>query len=461
MTNFASEAPGARVTPWRREFFALMALGLPMAATQLVQFSINTVDVLMIGRLGPDHLAAGSLGLVVFYAMFLLGLGPAMAVTPLVSQSLGANRENYQDARRSVRMGLWASAIVCAPAIVIFFLTEELELLLGQPAHLAAMAEPYVLALAPGLPFALGVIVLRNYLAAIERTRAPLYFIIGTTFFNAFINWLLIYGNWGFPALGLVGAGIASSLSHALGFALLVLYARYEKESAKFDLFTRFAHPDWERLRDVFRLGWPIGVSFAFEAMLFNAAILLMGRIGVNEVAAYQIALNVAALGFMGPLGLSMAGATRIGLKAGARDRAGVRRAAAVSIFSCIGAIMIVAIPMMFAPHFIAGLYLNADLAKNAEVISLVAIFLPIAASFALFDAIQVSANQALRGLKDVRIPMVLTFISYWVIGFPVSAWLGLGTEIGAKGVWYGLVAGLGAASLMLGARLWRITNEP
>lgn len=453
-------APGAKFAPWRREFLALMALGLPMAATQLVQFSINTIDVLMIGRLGADYLAGASLGLVVYYAMFLLGLGPAMAVTPLVAQTLGADRDNRKDARRSVRMGLWASVLFCAPALVVFLLTEELEVAFGQPAHLAALAEPYVLALAPGLPFALGVIVLRNFLAAIERTRAPLYFIIGTTAINAFLNYLLIYGNWGFPRLELVGAGIASSLSHAIGFALLVGYAYFEKESRRFDLFTRLWRPDWERFRDVFRLGWPIGLTFAFEAMLFNAAVLLMGRLGVNEVAAYQVALNVAAIAFMGPLGLAMAGATRVGLKAGARDDAGVRRAAMVSILACIGAILIFAVPMMFAPHFIAELYLNVNQPDNEAVIALVVSFLPIAAAFALFDATQVAANQALRGLKDVRIPMVITFVSYWVIGFTLSAWLGLGTELGARGVWYGLLASLAAASVMLSIRLWMITRD-
>jgi len=452
--------PGATAAPWRREFFALMALGLPMAATQLVQFSINTIDVLMIGRLGPDHLAGASLGLVVYYAMFLLGLGPAMAVTPMVAQSLGADANNTRDARRSVRMGLWASVFFCAPALIIFLLTEEIELAFGQPPHLAAMAEPYVLALAPGLPFALGVIALRNFLAAIERTRAPLYFIIGTTGLNALLNYLLIYGNWGFPRLELVGAGIASSLSHAVGFSLLVAYAHFEKRSRTFDLFTRVWRPDWERFREVFRLGWPIGVTFAFEAMLFNAAVLLMGRIGVNEVAAYQVALNVAAIAFMGPLGLAMAGATRVGLKAGAQDNAGVKRAALVSIFACIGAIMIFAVPMMFAPHFIAGLYLDASRPENAAVIALVVSFLPIAAAFALFDATQVAAAQALRGLKDVRIPMMITFVAYWVIGFTISAWLGLNTELAARGVWFGLLAGLAAASVLLSVRLWMITRE-
>ena len=430
-----------------------------MAATQLVQFSINTVDVLMIGRLGADQLAAASLGLVIFYAIFLLGMGPAMAMTPLVSQTLGADSENRKDARRSVHMGLWSCVFISVPFFLFFLFTEEIALALGQPANLAAMAEPYVLALAPGLPFALGVIVLRNFLAAIERTRAPLYFIIGTTIFNAFANYLLIFGNFGLPKLELVGAGIASTLSHALGFFLLVIYARTEKESRKFDLFVRILTPDWERLRDVFRLGWPIGLTFGFEVMLFNAAVLLMGRIGVNEVAAYQIALNIAALAFMAPLGLSMAGATRVGLKAGAHDIVGVQRAALVSIVSCIGAIMLIAVPMLVVPQFIAGLYLNADKIENAPVIALVASFLPIAAAFALFDAIQVAANQALRGLKDVRIPMGISLISYWIIGFPIAAYLSQATPVGAVGVWYGLLASLATAAILLGGRLYHQTR--
>ena len=194
--------------------------------------------------------------------------------------------------------------------------------------------------------------------------------------------------------------------------------------------------------------------------MLFNAAVFLMGRIGVNEMAAYQVALNVAAIAFMTPLGLSMAGGVRVGLMEGAKDKPGVRRAAAMSILCSVGAIMIVAIPVMIWPMAIAGLYLEADDPNNAAVLALVASFLPIAAAFALFDAIQVAAGQALRGLKDVRIPMILTGISYWVIGFPMSAWLGLSTPLGAVGVWWGLLASLFAAAVLLGWRLWRITKD-
>lgn len=440
---------------WTRELKALLAIGAPMGLTQLVQFSINTVDVLMIGRLGAEPLAASALGLVIFYAMFLLCLGPAMAIAPLISQSLGANAQNHDDVRISVRMGLWIAFMILPVAVAFSLLAEPIALALGQPPQLAQMAAPYVIALAPGLPFMLGVIMLRNFLAAIERTRAPLIFIILTTFLNGFLNWLLIYGHWGFPRLELVGAGIASSLSHASGFAMLVLYCRREKRAKAFALFRNVVEPHWPRLREVIRLGWPIGVSIAFEALLFNAAVFLMGRIGVNEVAAYQVALNLAALAFMMPLGLSMAGSVRVGLAEGAGDRPGVRRAAATTIGVCMAVMLPFWIPVMIAPSFVAGLYLDAADRDNAAVLALVVSFMPIAAAFALFDATQVAANQALRGLKDVRLPMILTGISYWLIGFPLAAWLGLATPLGAVGVWWGLLASLVAAAALLSARLW------
>lgn len=452
------DAPGARMGPWRREFLALMTIGLPMGLTQLVQFSINTIDVLMIGRLGAEQLAAASLGLIMFFAMFVAGFGPAMATSPMVAQALGADKDDVRDVRRSVRMGLWVVGIFAPLISIVYFFAEEFALALGQPPVTAKLAEPYVLALAPGLPFALGVIVLRNFLAAIERARAPLVFIIITTGLNALLNYILIYGNWGAPRLELVGAGIASSISHAAGFFALVAYINWEKTAKRFELFVRFLLPDWPRFMEVVRLGWPIAVTFGFEAMLFNSAVFLMGRIGVHEMAAYHVALNVAALAFMMPMGLSMAGGVRVGLMAGAKDRPGVRRASVVAILSCVGVIMLFAIPMMFFPGEIAGLYLDAD---ETAVLALVASFLPIAAAFALFDATQVAAAQALRGLKDVRMPMFLTGISYWAIGFTTAAWLGLATPMGAVGVWWGLLAGLAAASILLSTRLWLITRDP
>ena len=445
--------------PWRGELRALLVIGVPMALTQMVQFSINIVDVIMIGQLSATALASAALGQVLFYVLFVAAMGPALAVAPMVSQSLGDDPDNLVDPRRSVRMGLWVVTMITLAFSALFFLVEEFALFIGQPAEAATLAEPYVLALAPGLPFALGVIVLRNFLAALERSRVPLLIIIVTTLVNAFLNWLLIYGNWGAPRLELVGAGIASSLSHAIGFFALVLYIRYERSARRFQLFMNFWRPDWPRVREVASLGWPITITIAFEAMLFNACVFLMGRIGIDEMAAYQVALNVAALAFMAPLGLSMAGGVRVGLMAGARNRPGVRRAATLAIVCSASVILVFAVPMLLLPETIAGLYLQTDDVTNIAVLGLVASFLPIAAAFALFDATQVAAAQALRGLKDVRLPMVITGFAYWVVGFPVATWLGLYTTVGALGIWYGLLSGLVVASVLLVWRLHALTR--
>lgn len=455
----AIQKKSASRAAWRGELAALLALGLPMAATQLIQFSVMTVDVLMIGRLGPEPLAASSLGLVIFFAAWLVGFGPAMAVSPLVSQALGANPDDVDDVRISVRMSLWAIGLLAPLMWVGFLFASDIARALGQPENLARLAGPYVIALAPGWAFAMGVIILRNFLAAIGETRAPLVIVIGTTVMNAFLNWLLIYGNWGFPRLELVGAGVASSIVNAGGFFALVLFIRADRRAKRFRLFSDFLKANWPRFREVTRLGWPIGVTIAFEGMLFNACVFLMGRIGVNEVAAYQVALNVASIAFMGPLGLSMAGSVRVGLAAGAGDRARVRRAAALTIALSIAAIMCVAIPVMAFPEFVAGLYLDRADPKNAEVIALVSRFLIIAAAFMLFDATQVASAQALRGLKDVRVPMIITGVAYWAVGFPTAAYLGLGTEIGAVGVWWGLLLSLFTAAALLSGRLHFLTR--
>lgn len=455
-TIAANRAPHAA---WRGELAALLALGVPMAATQLVQYSVLTVDVLMIGRLGPEPLAASSLGLVMFFVAWLFGFGPAMAVSPLVSQALGANPDDVDDVRISVRMSLWAIAFLAPIMWASFFFASDIARALGQPESLAAKAGPYVLSLAPGWAFAMGVIILRNFLAAIGETRAPLLIVIGATLMNAFLNWLLIYGNWGFPRWELVGAGIASSIVHAGGFFALVAFIGADKRSKRFHLFKDFLTPHWPRFREVIRLGWPIGVAIAFEGMLFNACVFLMGRIGVNEVAAYQVALNVASIAFMAPLGLAMAGGVRVGLAAGAVDRPRVRRAAALTIVLAIAAIMMVAVPVMAFPDVVAGLYLDRDAAANAAVVGLVSKFLIIAGAFMLFDATQVSASQALRGLKDVRIPMIITGVAYWVVGFPAAAYLGLMTDIGAVGVWWGLLLSLFTAAALLAGRLYVLTR--
>jgi len=451
-------APQKAVLPktWFGEMRALLWIGVPMAAAQLAQFFVFTIDILMIGRISPEDLAAAAIGTVIYFALWMIGSGPVMAVSPLVSQAQGADQNDTQDARRSVRMTLWIVFLMTPFIIALLTLTEPLALMLGQDPEVSKKAGIYVLALGPGLAFAMATMALRNFLAALEKTKIPFILVMMVTAMNALLNYIFIFGHFGAPRLELLGAGIASSLSYIFGFFLFVLYIRLDARAHSFQIFKNFWTPDWPRFKEVIILGAPISVTTWFEGMLFNAAVLIMGVIGVMEQAAYQIALNVAALAFMLPWGMSMAGAVRIGLAKGAGNKPATRRAASTTLVASTLAIMLLAIPVGLFPEVTASLYLNLEKAENAEVIALVIGFLPIATAFMFFDALQVAANQLLRGLKDVNWPMVFTGISYWVIGFPIAYILALKTEVGANGVWYGLMAGLIAASILLGARLWR-----
>lgn len=459
MATIASENIQKAELPktWQGETRILLALGVPMALTQLIAFAVYTIDVLMIGRISPEDLAAASLGTVIYFALWMVGSGPVMAVSPLVSQALGANQNDTRDVRRSVRMALWAIFLLFPIVLAALALTEPVALALGQDPAVSKKAGAYVVALAFGWPFALATMALRNFLAALEKTKIPLVLAAMTTLINAGLNYLLIFGKFGFPRLELVGAGIASSLSYTTGFLLFVAYIQLDKRAKKFELFDRFWVSDWPRLREVIALGWPISLTTIFEGMLFNTAVIMMGLIGIMEVAAYQISINVVALAFMLPWGLSMAGAVRIGLAKGAENTVAVKRSATVTLIAATLSIVAIALMIALFPRGVAAFYLDIDDAANAEVIRLVLLFLPIAAAFMVFDAAQVAANQLLRGLKDVRWPMYLTGVSYWLIGFPIALFLGLWTPFGSVGIWYGLTAGLIAATILLGTRLWWI----
>jgi len=441
-------------TTWSGEMKALLTLGVPMALTQFVHFFIHTIDVLMIGKLGPEDLAAATLGLVVYFALWMLGLGPVVAVSPLVSQALGADLTDRKDARRSVRMALWAVFALTPIVLILLLFTDPVMRALGQDPILSKKASQYVLMLAIGWPFALGIIGLRNFLAAIGKTRVPFIIAVVTTALNAGLNYLFIYGKFGFPRWELVGAGLASTLSYIICFIMFMVYIAKQEEARKFRLFERFWKPDWVRFREVIKLGWPISLTSFFEGMLFNACALVVGVIGVLELAAYQIALNVASLAFMIPMGLSMAGAIRMGLATGAQNYPAQRRAASTTLVASVVIMALLALIVMVFGSQISHLYLKPEDEGTREVTRLVILFLPLVAAFMVFDAYQVGANQLLRGQKDVRWPMVLTGISFWVIGFPFALITALKTPLGVNGVWYGMLLSLICAAVFLGSRL-------
>ena len=446
---------------WGGEMRALLTIGIPMGLAQLVQFSPYIADAVMIGRIGPTEIAAAAIGSVLYFLVWMLASGPIAAVTPLVSQALGRNIAERRDVRRTVRMSVWACFLIFPFIIGLLLLTEPLMIFAGQDPKVAALAQDYVLVLAPGLPFTLAVMSFRNFLAAIGKTIVPFLLVASAAIVNIILNWVLIFGNLGAPELSLLGAGIASSISGIYGYVIFVIYIKWDAKARDFDLFSNLLKPDWERMGELLKIGWPISVTVTFEGMLFNAGVLIAGAVGVIEQAGFQIALSVASTAFMMPYGLSMAGAVRIGLAKGAANTPAARRASTATILSSVLAIGLCALPVAFVPQWVASLYFNMEAADTRPVFEYVVIFLPIAAGFMFFDAVQVACNQLLRGLADVKWPMVITGISYWVIGFPIAFYTALHTNIGAAGIWYGLTAGLIAAFIGLGIRLWLQLRHP
>jgi len=440
---------------------ALLTIGIPMALAQLVQFSPYIADALMIGRIGPAEIAAAAIGAVLYFLLWMLASGPISAVTPLVSQALGRDKSEKRDVRRTVRMSVWACFLMFPLIVGLLLLTEPIMIFAGQDPEVAALAQSYVLVLAPGLPFTLAVMSLRNFLASIEKTIVPFLLVASAAGVNILLNWILIFGQFGAPELGLLGAGIASSISGIYCFFVFVIYIKWDAKARDFDLFSNLLKPDWERMGELLTIGWPISVTVTFEGMLFNAGVLIAGAVGVIEQAGFQIALNVASTAFMMPYGLSMAGAVRIGLAKGAENIPAARRASTTTILTSVAAIGIFALPVAFLPDWVASFYFIMEAADTRPVFDYVVIFLPIAAAFMFFDAVQVACNQLLRGLADVKWPMVITGVSYWAVGFPIAFYTALHTDLGAVGVWYGLTAGLIVAFIGLGIRLWLQLRQP
>ena len=444
---------------WLAEAREMLKLAAPLALTQLAQMAIMTTDVIMLGHLSTQALAAAALGQTVFFFCWILACGPVAAVSPVIAHILGAHPNNRAGVRATVRMGFWAMLMISAPLIVLLLAAKPIFLLLGQHADLADGAARFLQALSWGLPFTLGYQVLRNYATALSRPHASLIVMVLAIGFNAIGDYALIFGHFGLPRLGLVGSGLASACSYAFSFLAMLAIVQLTPDLRKYRIFRRFARPRWEMLIEIFRLGMPMGLTMMFEAMLFNAATLIMGVLGTANIAAHQIALNVPSVTFMVPLGIGMAATVRVGLAAGAGDLAAVRRAGYCAILMAVGFMTITALVLWIFPGDIARLYLR-DATGTGAVLALAVPFLRVAAAFQVFDGIQVTASLSLRGLKDARAPMWLAGGSYWLAGFPACLFFGFVLGLKGLGIWFGLAFGLFVAAAALVGRFRYLTAE-
>ena len=452
---------GARgLEAWKEEIRELAKLSGPVILTQVAFMVIMTTDIVMLGHLGVRAIASAALGNLVFFFTWLFGYGPVCAIAPMVSHILGANPDDHDEVRAAVRMGLWSILIISPFQMAFLFATKPLLLLFGQNPHLASGAGIFTSALAFGLPFSLGYQALRNFATALNRPRAALWVMLVTILFNAVGDYALIFGHFGAPRLGILGAGIASASSYAFSFLTMLAVLNATPSLHRYRVFLNFFRPHWQHLREVFELGMPIGLTMMFEGTLFNASVLLMGAFGTASVAAHQISLNPPSNTFMVPLGIATAATVRVGRAAGARDGDGVRRAGYAAMLLAVAFMSVCALVLAVFPRAIAGLYIDAHVRENAAAIAFATVFLRVAAAFQIFDGLQVVAALSLRGLKDARMPMILAGASYWLVGFPACVVFGFVLGLKGFGVWLGLALGLLVAAASMCVRFYYLARR-
>lgn len=431
---------------------AALVLGLPLVGSQVAQFAIGMTDTLMLGHYGVEALAAGTLGTSVFFVVLIAGSGFAFAVMPMVAAALG--REDERTARRVTRMGLWASAGYGLALTPVLLFSEPLLRLLGQPPEVAALAAGYLGIAGWGLVPGLLAFVLRSHLAAHERTRVVLVATLLAVAVNAALNWLLIFGNLGFPELGVRGSALASVAVQLVLLGLLVAHAVRVLPGPP--LLERVWRVDGEILARVLRLGWPIGLTNLAEVSLFAGSAVMMGWLGTVALAAHGIAIQLAGLAFMVHLGLSQAATVRAGAAFGRHDPTALARGGRAVVALSTAFALATGVLFVAVPDPLIGLFVSPDDPARPAILAAGVSLLLVAALFQLADAAQVMALGLLRGVQDTAGPMWIAAFSYWGVGAPMAYGLGFALDLGGVGVWLGLVAGLTAAAALLMLRFWR-----
>ena len=432
-------------------FRAVAVLGLPLVGGHLAQIMIGVTDTVMLGWYSVDALAAVTLASSYFIVLFLMGAGFAFAVMPLVA-SFDAE-EDEVSIRRVTRMGLWLSIFYGLVVTIPFFWAEDILIAIGQDAEVAGLAHIYLQIVIWQMIPALIVMTLKAFLAAMEHTAIILWATIGTAVMNGFINYALIFGNWGMPELGIKGAAIASLTVNLI--TVLILVAYITKVLPQFELFKNFWRSDSEILRRVYQLGWPIGLTSLAEGGLFRASAVMMGWIGAIELAAHGIAIQLASLTFMVHIGFSQAATVRAGRALGRRDELSLRRGGITAIGMSAFYAVVTSVIFLALPETLVALFIDPNEPERANLLRIGASLVMVAALFQLVDGLQVLALGLLRGVQDTTVPMFMATISYWVIGLPVSYLLAFTLGLGGVGLWLGLVIGLAIAAVLLLWRFW------
>jgi multidrug resistance protein, MATE family len=439
------------------EFCATLALGSPLAAANLAQMAMGVTNTLMVGRLGAMPLAAAGLGGMVYFTIGIILQGVLFAVAPLVAHALGAGERSA--AGRTAGAGLVFGVLLAVPFVAALMLFDRLLEAVGYDAALAAEIGRYLRALAWGGVAFLGFGVLRSLLAALSHARSVMVVLIACIAGNALLNWALIFGRLGAPALGVEGSGYASAINQWLMLAGLALCIRTMPGLAGLHMLRGGLAMSRTEMSRILRLGLPIGAIRGMEAGVFLAASVLMGLLGASALAAHQLVLNCASISFMVPLGLSQAATVRVAYEVGAGRERAARRAGFVALALGVGFMGMAAVVLWTAPQAIIGAYVDIANPANREVVRIARQLLAIAAIFQVVDGMQTIAAGALRGYRDTMVPLLLAAFGYWGAGFVGSWVLAFPLGYGPVGLWWGLAFGLAVVAALLTLRLHLVAS--
>ena len=440
---------------WRaytKEFKYNWHLAAPVILGMLGHVLVGFVDNIMVGRLGSAELAAVSLGNSFFFVAMALGIGFSTAITPLVAES--DSEQNFIKGKSTFKHGLVLCSVMSLLLFVFILLAKPLLYLMDQPNEVVVLALPYLDIIAISLVPLIIFQAFKQFSDGLSLTRYPMYATLIANLINIFINYILIFGKWGFPKMGVVGAGVGTLISRLVMLFLLWFFLKQLKKTKVYLEKIQFLVLDSMMLKKIMGLGLPSALQMFFEIGVFTAAIWLSGTLGKNAQAANQITLNLSSMTYMIAVGLGVVATIRVGNQKGLNQAVELRRIAkSVFLMGLIFATLFAALFMVFhelLPKFYLDLSDAINFKDNNEVIDLAAQLLIIAGLFQISDSIQVVFLGALRGLQDVKTPTLITFSAYWIVGFPLSYYLGNSGRYGSVGIWMGLLAGLTAASVFL-----------
>jgi multidrug resistance protein, MATE family len=447
---------------YTNEFSQNIKLAYPIILGMLGHTLIGIVDNIMVGKLGSAELAAVSLGNSFIFIAMSVGIGFSTAITPIIAEA-DAEKDDKK-IRSTFHHGLLLCTIIGVALFVIVVLAKPLMLLMHQPIEVVNLAYPYIDWVAFSL---IPVIIYQGYKQfadGLSKTKYSMYAIFMANVVHIFFNYVLIYGVWGFPKLGILGAGLGTVISRIMMVVFMHYLMKYNAELKHY--FKNFSFKDIRKsiLKKIINLGFPSAMQMLFEVALFTAAIWLCGSIGKTSQAANQIALTLATMTFMFAMGLNVTAMIRVSNQKGLNDYKSLVTIARSIFLLAIILETVFAIFFVVFHNYLPHLFLNMENANqaldNQEVIAIASKLLLVAAVFQISDGIQVVVLGALRGLQDVKIPMYITFVAYWIVGFPISYYLAMHTNLKATGVWIGLLAGLSIAALLLYIRFSKLTNK-